>query len=359
MKIFIPDGDSEFAFRAVRCLGNEKDTEVYAMGGTKFYRMKLSRYCKRYYLNRHPVFSNLWLEAADAILRRINPDVIFPTLESFILYFNSNAHDTFLNYPYLKSINPDIFSKVINKWGLYQVLDELKEYLPTTLSLDDFHQKNLRDFNYPALLKAKTNTGGQDIIYIESHEMLEKLMAKKSFVQTHILQTYLNGEAFGLDAICRNGKILAYNIKTKKVLNKKNIYSPAAIYEFTDNQEVYTTAEKVIGFLKWEGPINMDFVMDRNQNVAKLLEINGRLPQTMLGNLAMGINLPYLACLNALDIDFIRPDPQHGLFSFGKNYLSLAFNKEYRHTKSNLKYIYKDPIAEIYHIAKVMSNSFT
>ena len=60
--------------------------------------------------------------------------------------------------------------------------------------------------------------------------------------------------------------------------------------------------------LKWSSIVNIDFIYDENDKQAKILEVNPRYWQSLLGSLFAGVNFPYLAYLASLHIDFPRPE---------------------------------------------------
>ena len=44
--------------------------------------------------------------------------------------------------------------------------------------------------------------------------------------------------------------------------------------------------------LKWSGIVNIDFIYDENDKQAKILEVNPRYWQSLLGSLFAGVNFP-------------------------------------------------------------------
>src|SRR2546428_697479 len=65
--------------------------------------------------------------------------------------------------------------------------------------------------------------------------------------------------------------------------------------------------------LKWSGIVNIDFIYDENDKQAKILEVNPRYWQSLLGSLFAGVNFPYLVSVSKLVPAFICRGSTHNL----------------------------------------------
>ncbi len=111
------------------------------------------------------------------------------------------------------------------------------------------------------------------------------------------------------NVLCQDGTILAYTIQ-KGFIPGLRRFAPLVGIEFVENQQTLDVITRLVSNLRWSGVAHVDLRYDNQDKQVKLIEVNPRYWDSLLGSLFVGINFPYLACLSGLGVSFSRPDYQ-------------------------------------------------
>jgi predicted ATP-grasp superfamily ATP-dependent carboligase len=165
-----------------------------------------------------------------------------------------------------------------------------------------------------------------------------------------VVQSFINGYDFGCSILCKEGTILACTFQ-RRAAYEPHKFSASTNIDFLYNEEVYELVKGVVGELKWTGVANLDLRYDEQEKKVKLLEINARFWQTVLGSYYAGINFPYRSTLVGLKREL--PDEKYELIHFVnpgtacklilKNILDRRKVKQY-YKHSKLETHFKDPM---------------
>jgi len=172
----------------------------------------------------------------------------------------------------------------------------------------------------------------------------------------YILQSYIPGIDLCLQVFCKDGKIIAYTLQ-KSLLNKNNHYGPQKIMEFIKDGEVLDLGQRLVSAMHWDGIACIDLRIDTRDGTNKILEINPRFGQAVLGSLVAGVNFPFIACLDALNMEYHN---QYRTISYahpiaaGKNLLTRFTGKgtgvRIRLIESGLRFACSDPLPETFDV---------
>ena len=123
-----------------------------------------------------------------------------------------------------------------------------------------------------------------------------------------MVMEYLPGMEYSVDVLADHGKI-EYMIGRESNVVLASIPQEATLAK---NDEAYKIAEEIVGSLKLDGNLDLDFKFDE-QGHPKLMEINPRTAATMSIFAAGGVNLLYLRVKQLLGEPLPRLDVQYGV----------------------------------------------
>jgi hypothetical protein len=198
------------------------------------------------------------------------------------------------------------------------------------------------------------------IVFFTNQAELEQFLRNQENSADFIIQEFISGYDLSCNVLCRNGEILAYTIQRGIIPGKKRFQPPAGI-EFIHQEQVINNVEKLMRALNWSGVANIDFRYDENDKQVKILELNPRYWQTLLGSLVAGVNFPYLAYLSSLHIDFPRPEYRFVPFTYSgllfgillKKYLA-GDQKVSGIRNTSLIFTMKDPVPDLFRYSSKM-----
>jgi predicted ATP-grasp superfamily ATP-dependent carboligase len=181
--------------------------------------------------------------------------------------------------------------------------------IPTPLTLTDLTgnlEEKLEGIPFPVLLKPKVGAGGKGkggeppITYFPDKAALLTFISHHQVIaHKYIVQAFVKGYVIGCNVLYKKGQLLTYTIQ-KSVIPIVH-FGPSWGIEFINNKEVIGVVDALLSKLQWNGVANIDLICDADSNSIKVLEINARFWQTIVGSMVRsGINFPSLACLVAL-----------------------------------------------------------
>jgi predicted ATP-grasp superfamily ATP-dependent carboligase len=165
----------------------------------------------------------------------------------------------------------------------------------------------------------------------------------------------MEGTDYCLQLYAHDGKILVYTIQ--KSLQEEDVafYGPQRIMEFVKNDELLEVSKRLIGALAWDGFACVDFRMVDGQPPYRLLEINPRVGQALMGSMLKGVNLADIGCRESLNMELPIFNYHPGLYAHPKAYVNKLLqrikgqkiSKDISWQNSGLKFICIDPKPEL------------
>jgi predicted ATP-grasp superfamily ATP-dependent carboligase len=120
--------------------------------------------------------------------------------------------------------------------------------------------------------------------------------------RSRLLQGLLLGEVHDVCALFRDGE-------PRAALTQKRIHmlpargGIAVLAETTDEPHLRDLAIRLLAAMRWHGPAQVEFRIDRRTGQPKLMEVNGRFWATLELSILAGVDFPVLACRMAIDGD--------------------------------------------------------
>ena len=362
LSVLIIDGESEFALFVARCLAQVPDLDLHVLSNDPWSPLRFSRHRRTYRYQAREHNHEQWLDAIRQAAARTSADIILPVDEP-ATHFVSVHRQSVAEIAALPPI-PELaaFDTVVDKWLLAQLLSESGIPGPATIlcTADDEFERNLRDFQFPVLIKPTRARGGEGIQRFDTPSdllgALSDIAATSSY--QYVVQTFIHGYNVDCSVLCDDGKILAYTIQRGFVGGSQSFAASAGI-DFIHHDQVFDVIGKLVSATKFSGIAHVDLRYDRQEEQAKIIDVNARYWGSLIGSLVVGVNFPHLACLAALGVDFSAPDYQLGRYMApgvaakqGLRKLLGRSELEFTFEQTGLPYALGDPIAEVAKLIK-------
>ncbi len=357
ISVLIIDGESDFALFVARCLTKVPNLELYILSNEAWVPLRFSRHRCTY---RNRVIEHGDEQQLDVIRQtaeRVGADVILPVDEPAVRFVSVHrrAIARVAALPPIPEL--DAFETLIDKWSLAQFLEENGIPGPATIlyTADSEFEHNLRDVQFPALIKPTRARGGEGIQRFDTpHELLGVLsnVVETSSCQ-YVVQRFVHGYNVDCSVLCDNGKILAYTIQ-RGFLGGSQDFAASAGIGFIQHDQVYDVISRLVSAISFSGIAHVDLRYDNQEKRVKIIDVNARYWGSLIGSLVVGVNFPHLACLAALDVDF--PLPTYHLERYlapmvavkqGIRKLLGRSELEFTFERTGLPYALGDPIAEV------------
>jgi predicted ATP-grasp superfamily ATP-dependent carboligase len=126
--------------------------------------------------------------------------------------------------------------------------------------------------------------------------------------------------------------------------------------EYTEDEQAVDVGRRLVSAIGWDGVADIDLIFDERDKNVKILEINPRFWQSLLGSLAAGVNFPLIACLTAIGIECPRTRktrpvkyarPSISVYMLLSRLLGRKLAKGYRLRDGAVRYILSDPLPEL------------
>ena len=185
-----------------------------------------------------------------------------------------------------------------DKLKTFEFCDRFDILHPKTWIIRDVdHARSIStEASYPLVLKHTRNLGGSRGVrfignvgeLVEAYEYLSELRADSSPI---LAQEYVPGLLFDAVTVARDGECPQVFTSARKLMYPVS-GGVTCVSVSTRSEELKRTARKIVGELKWNGPLEMEFKLDSRDGRFKLIEINPRFPAWIYLSVGVGRNLP-------------------------------------------------------------------
>src|SRR5690606_6854835 len=292
----------------------------------------------------------------DAI-QNVKADVLLP-IDVPMIRLVSSHRDTFAPLISLPPLAPPETIDIAGDKGKLAKLMQANDIPhPATVYCNevDVEERNFSHLEYPVLLKPTTGAGGEGIVLCKDFSELSQKLKNISNPESYIVQSFVNGYDLDCSVLCENGEILAYTIQ-KGILPPAQPFAPSTGIEFLYNEKLYAAVQQLMRALNWSGPAHVDTRYDPEKDEVKIIEINPRFWESIIGSAVAGVNFAYLASLTAakralpqVDYQFKRYMRYRMWFKLLKQGLfdrSVSVPSFFDSTIT--RYIIRDPMPELY-----------
>ncbi|MFH1718067.1 MAG: ATP-grasp domain-containing protein [Planctomycetota bacterium] len=352
--------------KVLRCLRQAPGTTVHVLSTDRRSCVRFSRHCARFHYHSSQNDDD-WIGTIEKIVRPWKIDVVLPaTLRGIrLISQRSEAISRICAIPPVPK--SDLLELANNKWSLYQLAKQ--HALPVVPSVlirktggPITDSQDLNSIEYPALLKPTSMRGGFGIVKVDRPSDLHGAWSDKRIMKDseYILQSLVPAVDLSLAVFCKSGEVLAYTLWRELVPSKKPFRMPQLV-EYTDDEQALDVGKRLLSEIGWDGVANIDLVFDKRDKTVKILEVNPRFWQSLLGSLTAGVNFPLMACLSALGAECpdMRQTPRLRYARPAASFqmlLSRLVGKgpaaDFRWRDSGFRFIYTDPLPELAHVLR-------
>jgi len=218
------------------------------------------------------------------------------------------------------------------------------------------------------LLKPTLQRGGFGIVKVDSFSDLEKAWKDKRIIKEseYILQSYISGYDVSFSVFCKSGKVTAYTL-WKELLPSKEPFHVPRLVEYTKDEHAVDVGRRLVSAIGWDGVADIDLIFDKRDKTVKILEINPRFWQSLLGSLTAGVNFPLMACLTAVGaecpemtqtrpIKYARPSASVQMLL--SRLVGRKLAEGYRLRDSAIRYTFIDPLPELVYALRRLTRRF-
>jgi predicted ATP-grasp superfamily ATP-dependent carboligase len=359
IRVLIPDADTWDALKVMRCLGRSSRfrTSILATQATALARF--SRHCRGYHHMPAALGSDAWLDSLRELVTRLGVDVVLPVTEKGTEAVASQR-DALSSLAALAPLPAsDRLELARDKWALNQLaLEHRIPVLPARfLGAPGGSLPKLDGTPFPALVKATSLAGGEGITAVANHDELERVwstLAESGRPARYMLQSYAPGTDFCMGMLCQDGEIVAHTIQCSTDAAEDR-FGPQRSMRFVYDDELLATSGRLARALDWNGIAYVDFRRDSRDRTYKLLELNARFGQAVMGSLAAGVNFPLRCCLRALgeepptevyrEIEYLQPEAW--LRTWTSAPLGRPRTAGSGPRRSGVRFVLSDPLPEI------------
>lgn len=142
---------------------------------------------------------------------------------------------------------------------------------------------------FPLVFKRDVSFGGQGVHIPKTRPALEQLIAHQRSGEPYLMEKYIEGDDYSVDALRWHGYFRALCYRTISHHGK----GPSAERQPADMPELVGTARTMLDAIDYNGVCGFDFRVDRSGR-ALFLECNPRFTGGLETSIACGFDIPYL-----------------------------------------------------------------
>ncbi|MCY1635640.1 ATP-grasp domain-containing protein [Marinifilum sp. D737] len=339
--LLIDDYGGPYLLDTIRCLSYEQAVNIFVVSPEKktyFNTIPYSRYVTKYQYLKSSDPKEI-IQEISALEKKWDINMILPV--KFSNYqFITKYRRLFNGSVFPPMPTQSTFATVTNKFFLAEFLVNNSFPSPKTKEISG---DNIQQFNFPLLLKPRTDFEENRIMECKSREEYEEKISNIDFkADDYVIQEKLNGEDIDISLLAENGEILAYTIQKGLV---REAYSFATGIEFLEDQKLLDATKAIVKQLNWSGIAHLDFIYRKETDSYLLIDFNPRMWSTLIGSLYAGVNFPGLMISRAHHKEISFEGYQKTKFYLAKAALQ---SKSFSVLKtSSWQYIVKDPLPEI------------
>ena len=363
--VLIPDSDDPNTLKILRCLGKARQVTTHILSKSRFSKERFSRHCARCHHHRS-ISEEDWINAIRSVVQRWNIDVVLPVSQEGVNFISRNR-EAISNFAAISPVPEyDILKIAQDKWLLYQFL--MQQELPTIPSVFVgtggqmvADPGRLTSFEYPALLKPVCGSGGGGIVKVETVSDFQRVWESEHIRkgQEYILQSFIPSEEWSLSVLAEHGEIKAYTLYRSLLAPKKG-FRIGRLVEYVDEESVLDIGTRLVSAMEWDGVADIDILVDIRDQTPKILEVNPRFWQSLLGGMMAGVNFPLMCCLSALGEASFCKQRTPVRFARPSLYVEVLISRligrrppaKIRWRQSSLRFTCRDPLPEIVDVVR-------
>ena len=308
MNAIVLDGEQRAALAVTRSLGR-RGVKVFVGSEKEPSLASCSRYCANSFIYPSPYSDpSGFLQSLIGFAKSCGDAVLFPitdvTLTEILLHkgeLPENLRVPFDSY--------DKYMQLTDKMNLFRMARELGVPVPITISSTEYDRENpeifirkVSEFGFPVVIKScvskiRTDSGWMNsrVNYANSEESVRNILAEKIYLKyPFLVQKRIHGPGIGIFLLMKEGEVLAKfahrRIREKPPSGGVSVLSESII----PPEDVVESAVKILSNLGWTGVAMVEFKVDLEEKIAKLLEVNARFWGSLQLSVSSGVDFPYM-----------------------------------------------------------------
>jgi CelD/BcsL family acetyltransferase involved in cellulose biosynthesis/predicted ATP-grasp superfamily ATP-dependent carboligase len=301
MKVLVTDGDNRAALAVTRSLGRAGH-DVIVAATQRSALAQSSRYCAHRAIYPDPVTDpDRFVETTARLAHTVRADCIVPIADitMFMITRNRDLFEPRCKVPFATA---DIVERAADKVRLVQLAKELDVPVPRSVVVTSAGHIPAHSIPFPLIVKPwrsriRTNRGwaSTSVSHAATPEALERdLRGRGEHEFPVMLQERIEGPGVGVFACYRDGNATA--LFSHRRLRERPPWGGVSV--LCESVELPRAASKdatrILGAIGWTGVAMVEFKVDRRDNQAKLMEVNGRFWGSLQLAIDSGVDFPTL-----------------------------------------------------------------
>jgi predicted ATP-grasp superfamily ATP-dependent carboligase len=310
MNAIVLDGEQRAALAVTRSLGR-RGIRVAVGSYVNPCLSSSSRYCADSFVYPSPHNDPAgFRRALMEFILKSRPAILFPvtdiSLSEVLLHRCELPEGILLPFDSYSS-----YCELSDKANLFRVARELKVPLPGTLLSTDYENQEVILQNAgkmgfplvvkPSLSKVRTISGWSDakVQYAKNPDNLRQILSLEIFNKhPFLIQKRIIGPGIGIFLLMKDGVVIA-KFAHKRIREKPPSGGVSVLSESIEiPRDAGDSAVKILENIRWTGVAMVEFKVDQEEKIAKLLEVNARFWGSLQLSISAGVDFPYmLYCL--------------------------------------------------------------
>jgi len=320
MDVIVLDGEQRSALAVTRSLGKRGINAI--VGAEKRSSLSsCSRYCTRSFLYPSPYNDPIgFIQALVEYTGKFRNQILFPMTDVTLAEVLLKRMD-FPKSLLIPFVDYDTYMQVTDKINLFQLGKELNLPIPTSFMSTEFENtENLIEMVKkngfplvvkPSFSKIRTKKGWMNasVHYANDEKRLREILSYDLFQSfPFLVQERIEGPGVGIFLLMKNGEVIA-KFSHKRIREKPPSGGVSVLCESIEPpEEALHASVKLLAKLHWTGVAMVEFKIDREKNIAKLLEVNARFWGSLQLAIFSGVDFPYMLFRLANGEKIVEPD---------------------------------------------------
>ena len=320
MDVIVLDGEQRSALAVTRSLGKRGINAI--VGAEKRSSLSsCSRYCTRSFLYPSPYNDPIgFIQALVEYTGKFRNQILFPMTDVTLAEVLLKRMD-FPKSLLIPFVDYDTYMQVTDKINLFQLGKELNLPIPTSFMSTEFENtENLIEMVKkngfplvvkPSFSKIRTKKGWMNasVHYANDEKRLREILSYDLFQSfPFLVQERIEGPGVGIFLLMKNGEVIA-KFSHKRIREKPPSGGVSVLCESIEPpEEALHASVKLLAKLHWTGVAMVEFKIDREKNIARLLEVNARFWGSLQLAISSGVDFPYMLFQLANGEKIEKPD---------------------------------------------------
>lgn len=306
MNAIILDGEQRSALAVTRSLGR-KGIEIIVGAEKTPSLSSSSRYCGKSFLYPSPYNDPAgFMRALRNFTEKFPDSILYPMTDVTMteILLNRTKLPESIVMPF---VDYEKYMQVTDKIRLFQLARELKVPVPTTFLSTEFESRDglvesVERSGFPVVVKPglskiRSENGWLDagVQYAWDKRGLHELLSRDVYKYfPFLIQKRIEGPGVGIFLLMKNGEVIA-KFAHRRIREKPPSGGVSVLCESIEPPaEALKAAVSILESVQWTGVAMVEFKIDRERNIAKLLEVNARFWGSLQLAISSGVDFPYL-----------------------------------------------------------------